>query len=149
VSGPRHSLFWHVALDRISYWLGVPTATCDDLEHLRTPQPSGPAPAPASLGGKSSQPQHPPPAIEVGIDASGRLTVVHTPVLRRPTAGGQLSGEVELGVDWRTLSVEDVLRRAAEANAAVQLGKVLVRSAGVTSLKAAYWPMRVLGMLMP
>lgn len=124
-----HSCF--VCICRLSYWLSVPTVTPADLEQLVGKQPSDVAvswalPKAASQRQRQEQQPHSVPAVEIGTDKAGQLTVLHHPNLHSPMGSGSKISEqrVEIGLDWRTLSAEDVLLRAAEANAAIQLGVI-------------------------
>ncbi|BDA50233.1 probable mediator of RNA polymerase II transcription subunit 14 at N-terminal half [Coccomyxa sp. Obi] len=116
---------------RISYWLNVPTVTPADLQRLQQPEIS-------STTSKSTQqpPQHTPPAIEIGIANDGGPSVVACPELMHAISSdaeaGQLEGNVALTMDPVSLDTEEVVLRAAQANAAIQLAAIeaLLRRSG-------------------
>jgi hypothetical protein len=110
----------------VCYWPAVPAATAADVAAL-----AAAAPLPAAPCAAAAPP--PPPAIEVGLEAgSGHLVAI---AVRggtgaageaaagssgNPTTGNPNSAALPL--DLRELDVEAALLRAAEANAALQLG---------------------------
>jgi len=109
----------------VCYWPAVPAATAADVTAL-----AAAAPPPAAPGAAAAPP--PPPAIEVGLEAdSGHLVAIAVRggpgAVGDPAAGGpeRVSGSpnsARLPLDLRELDVEAALLRAAEANAALQLG---------------------------
>ena len=66
---------------------------------------------------------HVPPAIEFGIDDSGRLAVASAPKL--PDGSREQQAPTCLAMDLATMDTESVILRAAAANACIQLGEAL------------------------
>ncbi|CAL8465259.1 g4794 [Coccomyxa elongata] len=116
---------------RISYWLSVPTVTPADLQRLQQLETSM-----ATLKSTQRPPQHTPPAIEIGIANNGGPSVVASPELMHVTPSdaeaGQLEGTVALSMDLVSLDTEQVVLRAAQVNAAIQLAAIeaLLRRSG-------------------
>lgn len=109
------------------YWLNVPTVTPADLQRLQQPELAPATAAPTAPLRPGQQPkQHTPPAIEVGIAQSGKPSVMACPELvSTATSTESPAGErssVALCMDLVSLDAEEVLLRAAQANAAIQLG---------------------------
>lgn len=110
-----------VVPNRISYWLNVPTVTPADLQRLQQPETSM-----VTLKSTQRPPQHTPPVIEIGIANSGGPSVVASPKLMHVTPSDAEAGHFErtvaLSMDLVSLNTEQVVMRAAQANAAIQLG---------------------------
>ncbi|EIE23245.1 hypothetical protein COCSUDRAFT_63601 [Coccomyxa subellipsoidea C-169] len=107
---------------RICYWLNVPTVTPEDLRRLQQPESAPPLPKP------TQQPQqHTPPAIEIGVAKSGEPSIVARPELVHvihSVAVRAAGAAVALSMDLASLDAEQVLLRAAQANAAIQLAAI-------------------------
>lgn len=95
-----------------------------DLKRLQQPE-SAPLPQRST-----QQPQqHTPPSVEIGVAKSGEPSIVACPELVHAihSAGVPDSGsQVTLNIDLASLATEKVLLRAAQANAAIQLGEASV-----------------------